>query len=295
MLRPGRKFADFTIERHLGRGSTAMVYLAHHPQRRHPVALKILDPRFYCGNAIRARFDHEADLATRLVHPGIAAVYDHGDEDGLLWIAVQFVAGSTVSSSVGRLSPERAVAIVDAAADALDYAHALGALHGDVKPANIVLARTATGARVVVTDFGIAGSGQDCGYSTPSMVPASLNCASPERLSGLPRDHRCDQYSLACTLFWLLTGSGPFAAKDRHTVIDGHLRQPPPPPSQRRADLPRTLDPVLTKALTKRPYPRFGSCREFACAAGQALRTAPAVPTNPRPQRSRGKKPTTRV
>ncbi|MGW4356864.1 serine/threonine-protein kinase, partial [Nocardia sp. NPDC004582] len=262
------------------------VYLAKHPRLPRMTALKLLNQEMFSDNEIRARFIREADLVARLDHPNIVTVYDRGDEGEQLWISMQFIDGVNASSiSPGTLPPLRAVQIITETAKALDYAHGLNVLHRDVKPANILLARssskTGSSERVYLTDFGIARLRDDTGHLTQTgTVTATLAYASPEQLTGASLDGRSDQYSLACTLFQLLTGAVPFEGTSPAAVIRGHLQQPPPPASPLRQTLPRAIDAVLAKALAKRPADRYRSCVEFATAAERAL-SAPATPPRP--------------
>ncbi|CAM3950169.1 bifunctional serine/threonine-protein kinase/ABC transporter substrate-binding protein [Nocardia ninae] len=284
MLRAGEVFAGYVIKRRLGRGGMGAVYLAQHPRLPRLTALKLLDPELYADNEIRARFEREAALVARLDHPNIVQVYDRGFDEGLLWISMQYVNGVDAADIDPRaVPPERAAEIIIETAKALDYAHAIGVLHRDVKPANILLARTTAGqgARVLLTDFGIARLRDESRQLTETgALAATLAYASPEQLSFTPVDHRSDQYSLACSLFWLLTGSSPFAAGSPAAIIAGHLQHAPPSARSLREELPSEVDAVLTKALAKQPDERFASCTEFAVAAQQAL-TAPQIPTLP--------------
>ncbi|MFI6167739.1 bifunctional serine/threonine-protein kinase/ABC transporter substrate-binding protein [Nocardia sp. NPDC051052] len=275
MLRAGEVFAGYVIKRQLGRGGMGSVYLAQHPRLPRLTALKVLDPDLYSDNEVRARFEREAELVARLDHPNIVAVYDRGVEEGLLWISMQYVDGTDAAAVKPRpLPPERAVEIIAETAKALDYAHAAGVLHRDVKPANILLASAAAGQdeRVLLTDFGIARLRDESRQLTENgTLTATLAYASPEQLSFSPIDHRSDQYSLACSLFWLLVGRSPFAASSPATMIAGHLQQPPPRIHSLRPSVPPGVDVVLAKALAKRPDERFESCTEFAAAARLGL------------------------
>ncbi|MGW5514035.1 protein kinase domain-containing protein [Nocardia africana] len=166
-----------------------------------------------------------------------------------------------------------------AVAAALDHAHRHGVLHRDVKPANILLAASDPGQpeRVLLADFGIARLRDDAQRLTQTgSFTAALAFAAPEQLAGPAVDHRCDQYSLACTLFALLCRQSPFVATNPAAVIEAQMKQPPPPITSRRPDLPPALDAVLSRALAKRPDDRYASCGEFACAAAKALRSAVA-------------------
>ncbi|WP_280500289.1 serine/threonine-protein kinase [Nocardia farcinica] len=285
MLEQGSVFAGYTIERLLGRGGMGSVYLARHPRLPRWTALKLLNRELFHDTEIRARFEREADLVAQLDHPNIVTVFDRGVEDEQLWISMRYIDGTDAAAlDVATLPPWRAVQIVGETAKALDFAHARGVLHRDVKPANILLERAepGVGERVYLTDFGIARLRDDTGHLTRTgTFTATLAFASPEQLSGAPLDHRSDQYSLACTLFRLLTGTVPFAADNPVAVIGGHLHRPPPAAAELRPGLPAAIDAVLARALAKDPRDRFATCLEFVDAAWRALlpgRPQPATP-----------------
>ncbi|MEV6432098.1 protein kinase [Nocardia sp. NPDC051463] len=286
MLRKGDVFAGYAIQRVLGQGGMGIVYLAKHPRLPRLTALKLLNPELYSDTEIRGRFEREADLVARLDHPNIVTVYDRGAEDEQLWISMQFVPGADAScADVNVLAPGRAVQIVNDTAMALDFAHANGVLHRDVKPANILLAKAPIGQpeRVLLTDFGIAGvRDSDTTLSSAGSITATLAYAAPEQLLGLPLDDRADQYALACTLFWMLTGVGPYSGGNPAAVINGHLYRPVPSVCHTRPGIPPALDGVLARALAKRSADRFGSCSEFAAAARWALSSSgPQHPHHP--------------
>ncbi|MFI8976145.1 serine/threonine-protein kinase [Nocardia asteroides] len=256
------------------------VYLARHPRLPRQVALKVLNADLLGDNEIRLRFEREADLVAQLDHPNIVAVQDRGVEGPNLWIAMQYVPGSD-AATIGMVEPARAIHIITEIAAALDFAHGRGILHRDVKPANILLSRPdpQLPERVLLADFGIARLRNDVnGLTQTGTFTATLAYASPEQLSGRMLDHRSDQYSLACTLFALLTGTTPFAATNPAVVIGSHLTAPPPRVSERRPGLPPELDRVLQRALAKDPNHRFGSCTELARAAAQAWSNRVAAP-----------------
>ncbi|MFC4126581.1 protein kinase domain-containing protein [Nocardia rhizosphaerae] len=275
MVSDGTVFAGYTIDRQLGRGGMGSVYLARHPRLPRWTALKLLNQELYADAEIRARFEREADLVAQLDHPNIVTVFDRGVEDDQLWISMQYIDGVDASTLDHRtLPPDRAVQIIGETAAALDYAHRAGVLHRDVKPANILLARSNSQERVYLTDFGIARLRDDSGHLTETgSFTATLAYAAPEQLTGAALDHRADQYSLACTLFVLLTGTAPYEAPSPAAVITGHLQAPPPPISPRRGGLPPVLDAVMARALAKRPADRFTSCEEFVDAVRRAMRT----------------------
>lgn len=279
MLQTGDVFAGYVIKRVLGHGGMGTVYLARHPRLPRMTALKLLQRDLYADAGSRRRFEREADLVARLDHPNIVTVFDRRAEDRQLWISMQYVPGSDAScADVDVLAPGRAVQIVADTAAALDYAHANHVLHRDVKPANILLAKAPIGQpeRVLLTDFGIAGiRGAETTISSAGTITATLAFGAPEQLIGQPLDDRADQYSLACTLFWLLTGAPPYPGTNPAAVVDNHLHAPIPMLSRMRPGLPPALDPVLARAMAKRPADRFTSCAEFAAAAKHALHGYP--------------------
>ncbi|MFI6774052.1 protein kinase [Nocardia sp. NPDC050412] len=282
LLNSGEVFAGFTVERLLGQGGMGSVYLARHPRLGKQTALKLLNRELFADAEVRARFEREADLAAHLDHPNIVAVYDRGSEDNQLWISMQYIDGVDAATvDPMTLPPERAVQIIEGVASALDYAHGMGVLHRDVKPANFLLARSSggQGERVFLTDFGIARLREDSTHLTQTgMFSATLSYASPEQMTGAELDNRTDQYSLACALYWLFTGMAPFDAPDPNDIIRGHLQHVAAPLAARRQGLNPALDGVLAKAMAKRPEHRYATCVEFAAAARKAL-TAPPVAT----------------
>ncbi|MEU0545450.1 protein kinase [Nocardia sp. NPDC005978] len=274
MLRSGERFAGYLIERELGRGGMGAVYLAQHPRLPRRTALKLLNRDLFGDTETRARFEREADLVARLEHPHIVPIYDRGSDGDQLWISMRYIDGPDASTlDSAKLAPAQAVRIIAATAQALDYAHRKGVLHRDVKPANILLEHDDGEDRVFLADFGIARLRDDSAarLTQTGSFTATLAYAAPEQLIGSDLDHRCDQYSLACTLFRLLTGDVPFTAEHPVAIMQGHLNQPPPRVSALRAGLPPALDAVLARAMAKSPADRFDSCIEFATAAQRAL------------------------
>ncbi|WP_258080857.1 serine/threonine-protein kinase [Nocardia nova] len=271
----GEMFADYLIEGVLGRGGMGTVYLARHPRLPRRVALKLLDREVSADRERRRRFDQEADIVARLEHPGIVRVYDRGADAGHLWISMQYVHGTDAARLDRRaLTTERVLRIVTETAAALDYAHSKAVLHRDIKPANLLLEAPEAGRaeRAVLTDFGIARlQDADTELTVTGTLTATLAYASPEQLSGEPLDHRCDQYSLACTLFTLLCGRPPYAGTNPGQVVAGHITKPIPRLTAVRSDLPPVLDPVLARAMAKQPHERYGSCSEFVTQVREAL------------------------
>ncbi|WP_220139888.1 ADP-ribosylglycohydrolase family protein [Nocardia huaxiensis] len=278
MVRRGEIFAGYRIDREVGRGGMGAVYVARDPRLPRWIALKLLHREMFGDTETRFRFEREADVIAQLEHPNVITVHDRGCEDDQLWIAMQFVDGTDCHSLDPReVSPERAVQIIMQTAAALDYAHGKGILHRDVKPANILLSPTAGvgfSERALLSDFGIArvlGETAHQRLTATGKLNATLAYASPEQLTAEQLDHRSDQYSLACTLFRLLTGQAPFESPMVGAVVLGHIQGRPPAVSSMRSGLPRRLDAVLARALAKKPQDRYASCAEFAAAAWEAV------------------------
>ena len=272
----GDVFAGYVIERLLGTGAMGEVYLAKHPRLPRSDALKILPDAATTDCDFRERFLREADLVAGLWHPNIVQVHDRGEFDGQLWIAMDHVEGFDAARFVETKYPngmpvEEACAIVSAVADALDYAHRLGLLHRDVKPANILLTNPEYGSRrILLADFGIARQLMDTTRLTATNVAmGTVAYAAPEQLMGADVDGRTDQYALAATAFHILTGALPYQHSNPVAVISQHLSAAPPELAVSRPEL-KQLDPILAKALAKNPGDRFSSCQEFA----EALRLA---------------------
>jgi serine/threonine protein kinase, bacterial len=292
-LTTGQSFAGYTIIRPLGSGAMGEVYLAAHPRLPRQDALKVLGADVSADPDYRARFNREADLASKLWHPHIVGVHDRGEEDGQLWISMDFVDGLDAARLLADRYPagmpiEEVARIVRAVASALDYAHKQHLLHRDVKPANIMLTHVDDEGeqRILLTDFGIARNVNDIsGLTKTNMTVGTVAYCAPEQLLGEDVDGRADQYSLAATAYHLLTGSQLFPNSNPAVVISRHLNVPPPALADTRPEL-AALDPVLAKALAKDPDARFARCSDFARAfAEQAVpdTATSAAPTKPAP------------
>lgn len=243
-------FGGFVVESVLGRGGTSTVYLARDSTRH--VALKVFDsPR--CPPPI-------------LDHPLILPIYRHGETpDGNLWLAMPYIPGGDADGELraGRMPPARAVHIVGEVASALDFAHAWGVVHGDVKPANFLLAE-----RVLLADFGVVP------FVEGAVVLTSAAYAAPEMLRGNAIDGRADVYSLGCALFRLLTGKPPFFdAGVKDAVVQAHLHRTPPRASPLAPWLPPAVDEVIATAMAKDPAHRYHSAGELAAALVRGFRS----------------------
>src|ERR1700678_3843080 len=275
-------FANYTILRPLGSGGMADAYLAKHPRLPRRDALKILSEGTTADQEFRERFNREADLAATLWHPHIVAVHDRGEFDGHLWIAMDYVEGTDAARlmrdrSRGGMADGDVCAIVTAVASALDYAHARGLLHRDVKPANILLTHPdEDDRRILLADFGVARQLADIsGITETNVAVGTVAYAAPEQLVGSNIDGRADQYALAASAFHLLTGAPPYQNSNPVAVIGQHLHAAPPRLSNYRPDL-ADLDDVFFKALAKDPSDRFDRCRQFAAAFSEHVSCHPA-------------------
>ena len=253
-------------------------------------ALKVLTEGTTADPEFRERFSREADLAATLWHPHIVAVHDRGEFDGHLWIAMDYVEGTDAARLMrerfrGGMADDEVCAIVTAVAGALDYAHARGLLHRDVKPANILLTHPdEDDRRILLADFGVARQLADIsGITETNVAVGTVAYAAPEQLVGSNIDGRADQYALAASAFHLLTGSPPFQNSNPVAVIGQHLHAAPPRLSDSRPDL-ADLDDVFFKALAKEPSDRFDRCRQFAAAS---VSTSPAAGRRSRRQTGR--------
>ncbi|HUF36809.1 MAG TPA: protein kinase [Gemmatimonadales bacterium] len=268
----------YTIERELGRGGMATVYLAHDLKHDRPVALKVMRPEL-AASLGPARFLREVRLCARLQHPHILAVLDSGATGpeglGLLWFTMPFVEGETLRA---RLARERQLPLADAlgitreVADGLHYAHQHGVIHRDVKPENILL----SGGHALVADFGLAralaaGEERDERLTETGITLGTPQYMSPEQGAGeRSLDPRTDVYSLGCVLYEMLAGEPPFTGPTAQAVIAKRLTGPAPPLSTAR-DIPPAVDRAVSRALARVPGDRFTTSAEFAAALEPAL------------------------
>jgi len=279
-LVPGSRVAGYVLERRVGAGGTAAVYRARDERLGRVVALKLLSAELTEDEGFRKRFLREARAVAAVDHPHIIPVYEAGEADGVLFIAMRFVAGSDLRVVVGQegaLAPERAAAFFSPVASALDAAHGSGLVHRDVKPANILVdAGPGRPEHVYLSDFGLArGMLSSSGLTRAGQFVGTPDYAAPEQISGRAVDGRADQYSLACVAYMLLTGSVLFERDQPMAVLYAHVFEPPPRVSKRRPDLPAAVDQVLAKALAKAPGHRYDSCGAFSDVLREALGVGP--------------------
>jgi hypothetical protein len=282
----GETFGGYTIESLLGRGGMGAVYLATHERLARKVALKVIAPDLAHDADFRARFLRESQLAASLDHPNVIPIYDAGEVDGVLYLAMRYVSGSSLQVLIrdrGSLSPAKALQIAEQIGGALDAAHRAGLVHRDVKPANILVGE---GDHAYLCDFGLAKSTSAKGTTQVGSFLGTVDYCSPEQIQGKPLDGRADIYSLGCVLFHSLAGHAPYMRETEFAVLHAHLEEPPPALSAVRSDLPGSLDGVIAKAMAKDAadrYPTAGALASaFASALGgqnrEATRAAPTAP-----------------
>src|SRR4051812_21059896 len=257
----GTVVAGYRIEDRIGRGGMGVVYLAEHQTLRRRAALKIIAPDLASSDDFRERFLREARIAAGLSHPNIVTVYDAGEVDGLLYIAMQYVPGQDLSQVLRderRLGPFRVLDIGRQVAAALDAAHEHGLIHRDVKPANVLI----DGRLAFLTDFGLTKERTDGTDELTRVgeVVGTTHYLAPEQVEGGEVDGRADVYALGCLVSHCLPGEVPFRRDSDMAVLYAHLHEDPPKLSERRRGLPEGLDAVVAKALDKDPDRRFGSC-----------------------------------
>lgn len=270
-LAPGVELAGYVLEAELGRGGMGIVYAARQVSLGRRVALKVLAPELSEDPRFVARFKAESRLAASVEHPNVVPVYEAGEDDGLLFIAMRFVPGTDLRALLHgeeRLEPERALDLLDQIAAGLDAVHAAGLVHRDVKPANVLV--TEPDEVAYLTDFGLArqAASQTTGLTDTGLVMGTPDYMSPEQLNAERVDARSDIYSLAALLFHLLEGRPPFGGRDLGAKMYGHIHLEPP---RLRVDVPGELDDVIQRGMAKEPAARYPSAGDLAIAARAAV------------------------
>jgi len=300
----GQRLGRYEIIALVGRGGMAAVYRAHDTALRRDVALKVLYPQFGGDAALVERFQREAVLAANLDHPNILPIYDVGETNGLVYIAMRLLSGRSFADTLrlrGALPPAELVPIVEQIASALDYAHARQIVHRDIKPANILIegledagSRSSAPTRnfqlptpaphAVLTDFGIAKSLDPLtsGLTVTGMLIGTPEYMAPEQITGGSQvDGRADIYALGVLVYRALTGRRPFEGGTQE-VLMAHLQGTPADPSSIDPALPLAFDVALRKALARDPRQRYSSAGEFARALRSAAGITPLPPPAPR-------------
>ncbi|MFF2367423.1 serine/threonine-protein kinase [Streptomyces sp. NPDC058122] len=275
----GRQIAGYRIEREIGRGGMAVVYQAKDLRLDRTVALKLLAPELARNDTFRGRFTHESRVAAAIDHPHIVPVFEAGETDGVLYIAMRYVAGRDLRHLLDREGPLTVTVagrIGIQVASALDAAHDHGLVHRDVKPGNILVAQGTDSdhpEHVYLTDFGLTKKSLSLtGFTSVGQFVGTLDYVAPEQISGKPVDGRCDVYSLGCVVYETMAGHPPFRRDDDMALLWAHQYDQPPALTSVRPDIPEAVDAVLAKALSKSPDDRYDSCLAFVSALRIAAR-----------------------
>ena len=258
----------YVLERELGQGGMATVFLARGAQDRRPVAVKVMRPKV--ANALGAeRFLREIEIARAMAHPLIVPLHESGSAGGLLYYVMPYVEGESLYERLQRerlLSLDEALGITHDVAEALAYAHGRGVLHRDVKPENILLA----GGRALVADFGLAraiGAADYRRLTQTGVIVGTAHYMSPEQLrEERDLDQRVDVYGLGCILYEMLTGAPPYTGRSLLELATRILQSPVPSVRQVDPSVPAPVDQVISRALAKLARDRFASMQEFAAA-----------------------------
>jgi hypothetical protein len=269
----GTKFAGYRITGLIGRGGMSIVYEAEHMQLGRKLALKLLAPALAADESFRERFIRESQIAASLDHPNVVQIYDAGEADGFLYIAMRHVEGTDVRSLLHRQAPlglGQTLYLIEQVASALDAAHERGLVHRDIKPANILVAQPSE--RVFLTDFGIAKQTSSAALTKTGYFLGTFEYAAPEQLEGKPIDGRTDLYALGCVLYECLSGEAPFKAHTEASIIHAHLVEPPPKLTLKRPDLPAGLNAVITRVMAKAKEDRYSTGAELTSAVRAAAR-----------------------
>jgi serine/threonine protein kinase len=274
--RAGTRFGPYDLRSLIGAGGTGEVYRAYDTSKGRMVAVKVLRTELAADPAFQQRFRQESRMAARLQEPHVIPPHDFGEIGGALFIEMPLVDGGSLKdllSARGALQPAQAASIAAQVAAALDAAHAVGLVHGDVKPENVLL--TPDNFAYLV-DFGVGvAAGGSCAYT------------APEWFSGGRVGPQADVYSLACVLYECLTGQPPFERDEPAEMMNAHLFSPPPRPSIMRRGIGRAFNDVIAHGMAKQPGARFSSAGELARAAAEASPSGlPPVPVPPSPATS---------
>lgn len=281
-LAVGDSYGRYAIEGVLGRGGMGVVYLARDARLDRLVALKLMAPELREDATLRQRFLDEAKVAASVDHPNVIPVFEAGDKDDRLFLAMRYVDGQDLRQlllRVGRLGAQRTLVLIGQVAAALDALHARGLVHRDVKPANVLITQTGGAEHVYLTDFGLSTTVGMHGLTGTGQIVGTLDYLAPEQIEGGEIDHRADVYALGCLLYHCLTGMPPYAGSEA-ALLWAHIQQPPPRPRDTVSDLPVGIDGVVAQALAKRADERFHSAQDLLRAACEAASEhAIAAPT----------------
>src|SRR5437764_7214756 len=266
------RLGPYEVEGLIRRGGMGVVYRARHTHLKRVDALKVLQQEYAEDEGFRERFIREAQSAAALHHPNIVTVYDAGEEDGFLYMAMQYIDGPDLGAVLHRDGPlpaARAMWILDQLAQALEAAHTRGLIHRDVKPANVLL----DAERCYLADFGLSKPvAVVTSLTAPGQFVGTVHYSAPEQFRAAPLDTRTDVYALGGVLYRMLAGEVAFPGDTEMAVVHMHLYDEIPRLTALRPDLPAAMDDVIYTALAKDREDRYGTCTELAAAANHALK-----------------------
>ena len=266
----GDTVGGYRIVSVIGRGGMGTVYEAVQMNLDRAVALKVFDPKSSSDESGRERFRDEGRIQAQFKHPNVVPIYEANESPEGLFIAMKLISGSTLKQIIesGTLSDQDALDLLRPVAGALDAAHAIGLVHRDVKPQNILVDETDT---PFLADFGLAKSNQSTGLTRSGHWVGTPDYLSPEQLRGSDATPASDVYALTAVLFESLTGQPPFVRSSEASLLNAHINDEPPLVSGLRDDLPREIDQVCGRGLAKDPEQRYSSASELITAASEAL------------------------
>ncbi|MFF2041408.1 serine/threonine-protein kinase [Kitasatospora sp. NPDC058170] len=278
----GRRVAGYRLEEEIGRGGMAVVYRAKDLRLGRTVAVKLLAPELARNEMFRQRFTRESEAAAAIDHPHIIPVFEAGETEGILFIAMRFVEGGDLRGLITRSGPfpvDRAARLALQVGSALDAAHDRDLVHRDVKPGNILVAAGTDDEHpehLYLADFGLTKKSLSLsGLTSVGQIVGTLDYAAPEQISGRPLDGRCDQYSLGCVVFEMLAGAPPFRRESDLALLWAQLNDPPPTLRTLRPDLSEAVDAVVARSLAKTPEDRWASCLQFVAELRAAATPVP--------------------
>ena len=291
--RIGTVLGGYEITSLLGRGGMGVVYLARDPKFGRSVALKVLAPEFSGDENFRSRFVRESQMAAATDHPNIIPVYDTGEAEGVLFLAMRYVEGTDLREVIkdqGRLELGRAVSIVSQIGSALDAAHARGLIHRDVKPANVLLTTLGDGGEsldhVYLTDFGLTKRSDSRSRLTETGgFMGTIDYMSPEQIEGKEVDERTDLYALGCLFYECLTGAVPYERDSDVAVMYAHMMDERPLVSTLRPEVPAELDDIVARSMSRDRNDRFPTAATMLGEVRRAFGMSDAKGPVPAPAR----------
>jgi photosystem II stability/assembly factor-like uncharacterized protein/predicted Ser/Thr protein kinase len=271
----GKTLGSYRIVEQIGLGGMATVFKAYQPSMDRYVAFKVISTHLAQDPTFVKRFQQEAKVIAKLEHLHILPVYDHGEQDGYLYLVMRFIEAGTLKDRMagGPLSLDEARRVVDQVGSALEHAHQQSVVHRDLKPSNVLIDSQGD---CYLTDFGIAKMVEGTLGLTGSGVLGTPHYMAPEQSQSLKVDHRADVYAMGVVIYEMVTGQVPFDAETPFAVVMKHISEPLPLPRSVKPDLPETVERVILKALAKNPADRYQSMRDLVTAFDQAVAAAPA-------------------